>query len=572
MFTFTFLRRLRRRRRGYEIDPDEIFLDASNLPRFDEHQFEGRLERPIRKRTLATFGVVSALLGVLFVGKIYNLQIVDGDFYAAQAQSNRLEHTLVFAERGVIYDRQGERIAWNERVEGKDFAERMYFKGGGLGLVLGYVSYPKYDRLGIYYDEEMHGLDGVEKLKDAELLGRNGRKIVELDALSSVQSESVFDRPQDGNAVVLTIDAELQAKLYDLIVARAEESGFKGGAAVVMDIKTGDLLALTSYPEYRGELLASGSATTVAAYTSDPSKPFLNRAVSGLYTPGSIIKPFIAIGALEEGVISPTKEILSTGALTLENPYNPLLSTTFKDWKAHGYVDLRRALAVSSNVYFFEIGGGFGSQPGLGITRIEKYVRKFGFGSSTALSIAPEPAGTIPNPSWKLEKFDDEWRLGDTYNTAIGQYGFQVTPLQTVRAVAAIANGGTLLEPSLFLDDGVSAVATGVSTRNLAIVREGMRQAVTEGTAKGLLLPEVAIAAKTGTAELGASKAYVNSSAVGFFPYDNPQYAFAILLEAGPQENLMGGVSVMRQLFDWIVVERPAYVGLSPKEPLSTSN
>jgi penicillin-binding protein 2 len=560
MIGLNFLQKVwRGRRRGHEIDPDEIFLDASNLPEFDEYQFEGRIERPIKKRTIVTFGVCCALIGLIFLGKIFDLQIFDGEIYAAQAQANRLEHTLVFAERGVIYDRRGERVAWNELRDGAAFADRKYYEEG-LGLLLGYVTYPQADRSGIYYTEEMHGLDGIEKLKDRELVGVNGRKIVELDALSQLQSESVFDRPQDGHTIVLTIDAELQAKLFEFIEARAKESGFRGGAAVIMNVHNGDLLALTSYPEYRGELLASGSATSVTAYTEDLAKPFLNRAVSGLYTPGSIIKPFIAVGALEEGVISPTKEILSTGSLTLENPYNPSLSTTFKDWKAHGYVDLRQALAVSSNVYFFEIGGGFGSQPGLGITRIEKYVRKFGFGSPTSLSIAPEPEGTIPSPAWKEELFEDEWRLGDTYNTAIGQYGFQVTPLQTVRAIAAIANGGVLYNPSLFLDDAVVRTSTGVDPGNLAIVREGMRQAVTGGTAAGLSLQEVAIAAKTGTAELGSTKSYVNSWAVGFFPYDDPEYAFAILLEAGPRENLMGGVSVMRRLFDWMVIERPEYL------------
>jgi penicillin-binding protein 2 len=214
---------------------------------------------------------------------------------------------------------------------------------------------------------------------------------------------------------------------------------------------------------------------------------------------------------------------------------------------------------VSSNVYFFEIGGGFGSQKGLGITRIEKYVRAFGFGSSTELSLAPEPDGTIPNPAWKAALFNDEWRLGDTYNTAIGQYGFQVTPLQVASAVAALANGGYVPRPSLITTDPVERRNVGVSVGTLALVREGMRLAVTEGTASGLNVPGISVAAKTGTAELGVRKEFVNSWIVGFFPYEKPKYAFAVIMEHGPRKNLLGGVSVMNPLLYWIVKERPEY-------------
>jgi penicillin-binding protein 2 len=563
----TFRRLLRPRKRGFEIDPDEIFLDASNLPSFDEHQFEGRLERAIPKRTIFLFGACAALLAVLLIGKLFSLQILEGSTYAAQARENRLDHTIVFAERGVIYDKNGVRLVWNERDLEDDFAHRIYYGEGGLSHLLGYVSYPKADSKGIYYDEYVRGLDGIEKLHDSVLLGDNGRKIIELDATLHTQSESVFDRPRDGGDITLSIDAPLQEKLYELIKARAEESGFQGGGGVILDVATGDILALTSYPAYDSSAIAQGHASTVEAYQTDTRTPFLNRVVSGLYTPGSIIKPFIAVGALEEGVISPSKEILSTGSLTLQNPYNPSHASIFRDWKAHGYVDLRRALAVSSNVYFFEIGGGFGEQEGLGITRIEKYVRAFGLGSPTELLIAPEPEGTIPNPAWKYSLFNDDWRLGDTYNTAIGQYGFQVTPLQVVSAIAALANGGFLPRPSLLSTDPVERQRLNVSESTLALVREGMRAAVTEGTATGLNVPGVSVAAKTGTAELGARKEFVHSWVVGFFPYEKPRYAFAVIMERGPRENLLGGVSVMNPLLHWLIKERPEYVSAEGVEP-----
>lgn len=562
----------RRKPRGYEIEPDEIFLDASNLPAFDRSQLEGQLERSLSKHSLFLFGAVACLVAILFLAKIWELQITNGAVYAQQSENNRLEHTLIFADRGVIYDRRGEKLAWNRLAEGEDFAHRAYYPGGGFGHVLGYLSYPQKDTSGNYFQERYEGLDGVEKVYDGMLQGINGLKIVETDARHVPQAESIFEPPEGGGDVTVTLDAGLQQKLFSLIEERAHDSGYRGGSAVIIDVNTGDILALTNYPEYDPEVLASGTATSVQAYTEDSAKPFLNRAVSGLYTPGSIIKPFIAAAALEEGIINPSKQILSTGSLTLANPYNPSLSSVFNDWKAHGYVDLRRALAVSSNVYFFEIGGGFGDQPGLGITKINTYVRKFGFGEPTGFPLAPERTGTVPNPAWKQEIFDDEWRLGDTYNTAIGQYGFQVTPLQAVRGIAAIANGGLLVTPSILTNDATTAVSVGIRAPTLSIVREGMRMAVTEGTAGGLSMPEVAVAAKTGTAELGTAKEYVNSWVVGFFPYEKPKYAFVVMMERGPRANLIGGVYIMRRLFEWMALERPHYLTGTDVEITSVSS
>ena len=157
------------------------------------------------------------------------------------------------------------------------------------------------------------------------------------------------------------------------------------------------------------------------------------------------------MGALTEGVIDPYKKILSTGSISIPNPYFPDQKTVFKDWKAHGWTDMREAIAVSSDVYFYEIGGGFESQKGLGIVNIEKYAQLFGIGQKTGIDLPDEKGGIIPGPEWKIKNFKGEpWRIGDTYNTVIGQYGFQVTPLEMVRAISAIANYGTLVTPALY--------------------------------------------------------------------------------------------------------------------------
>ena len=190
--------------------------------------------------------------------------------------------------------------------------------------------------------------------------------------------------------------------------------------------------------------------------------------------------------------------------------------------------------------------------------------RLFGFGSSVGQGFFAGKKGTIPTESWKAENFPgDPWRIGDTYHTAIGQYGFQVTPLQAVRAVASIANGGRLLSPTLISGDTshISETETvPVADANLQIVREGMREGVLTGISKGLNVPAVEIASKTGTAELGTKKQFVNSWVTGFFPYENPKYAFAILMEKGPSTNTIGALSVMRKLVDWMTVNTPEYL------------
>jgi penicillin-binding protein 2 len=368
--------------------------------------------------------------------------------------------------------------------------------------------------------------------------------------------------PVPGEKVTLSIDAEVTEALYRAIEARAKNSGFRGGAGVIMDIHTGELLALTSYPEYSPSVLLGGNKDALAALLGDTRQPFLDRAVSGLYAPGSIVKPMVALAALTEGVIDEHTQILSTGQISIPNPYDPSKPTIFRDWRAHGFTDMREAIAVSSDVYFYAVGGGYKNQIGLGIQRLDTYLRMFGFGSPTGLEGVEEPAGTIPTPAWKEKNFPgDPWRIGNTYHTAIGQYGVQVTPLQAARATAALANGGLLLTPSLVASSSPKVADTlNFSEQDLRVVREGMRMSVTQGIAAAVNLPYVEVAAKTGTAQLGANNEYINSWVIGFFPYKNPKYAFAVVLEKAPASTNVGAVVAMHAFFQWMQANAPQYL------------
>lgn len=548
-------------RKHRDIDPDEIFLDSSNLPSFDESQFEGRFELPIGRKTFFFSAIAIVLLFSALAVQAWDLQIAQGEKLFNQGENNHLSHTTVFQKRGLIYDRAGNELAWNVSQD-ESFALRKYITDKGFSHILGYVSYPKRDGDGNLYQKETVGKEGVELSYNDVLAGETGVKIVESDVHGEEVSKATIVSPTDGTNVHLTIDLRLQSALSGFVEQVSRERGFEGGASILMDVHSGEVLALVSFPEFDSNILTEGSdSETIASYVQDSRKPFLNRAVSGLYTPGSIIKPFVAVGALESGVIGQFDQILSTGSIEVQNPYDPDASTIFKDWKAHGLVAIREALAVSSNVYFFTVGGGYGNQQGLGIEAIERFVRMFGIGEQTGIDVAGEAEGIVPNPTWKAEVFNgDDWRLGDTYNTSIGQYGFQVTPVQMVRAVSALANDGFLVQPHIIADHE-APVSRQITAREdtLQIVREGMRLAVTDGTAKGLYVPYVPIAAKTGTAELGVEKESVNSWVIGFFPYDNPQYAFATVMEKGEAHNTIGSVFVMRSLFDWMSSHTPEY-------------
>ncbi len=547
-----------------DIDPDEIFLDSSNLPNFNVHQFEGRIEKAISVRTIIFLSIFFVIIFVLFLFRVFNLQIVNGLAYFQRSENNIMRNTLIFAKRGVISDRNDINLAWNtENKNNLEFPDRTYANISGLAHTVGYLKYPSKDKYGFYYSDVFVGKDGVEKVYDQALSGQNGVRIVEINALGKVQTESVVRSEVDGKDLKLSIDSRVQSEFYNLISALSRQVGFSGGAGVIMDIHTGEILASASYPEYDSQSMTDGNSSAVNKYLKDKNKPFLDRVTGGLYTPGSIVKPYMAMAAQSEKVIDPLTNILGTAYISIANPYDPAHPTIFKDWKAQGYVDMRHALAVSSDVYFYEVGGGYEGQKGLGIANIDKYMTMFGFGRDVPGDFFNNVSGTIPTPEWKKANFNGEdWRIGDTYHTSIGQYGFQVSPIQAVRAVASIANEGTLLAPTILLGDTTQISKSeklNFDSGYYKVVKEGMRLGVTDGVAVGLNTPDVKVAAKTGTAELGVYKQFVNSWVTGFFPYDNPKYAFAVIMEKGPVTNTMGGVYIMRGLLDWMGTNTPEY-------------
>jgi len=301
-----------------DVDVEEVLLDASNIPDFNRARMEGKRELPITERSVRTVLIIFLLIAAAFMFKIFSLQVVKGDDYRAIAENNRVDKAIIIAERGVIYDRRDEMIVWNEVDESGeyDFPIRAYTDRLGLGQVLGYVSYPKKDNRGYFFRTDYLGRSGVELAFDDVLKGANGSKIIEVDALGDIISEFAIDSPAEGGAITLSIDAELSEAMYNIIATSSVKAGFRSGAAAIMNVHTGEILALTSYPSFDPEVMADGDdVDLIQQYNQDNRLPFLNKVIGGAYTPGSIVKPFVAYSALEHEIISPDKVIVSNLSL-----------------------------------------------------------------------------------------------------------------------------------------------------------------------------------------------------------------------------------------------------------------
>src|SRR3989344_305651 len=481
----------RRKYRDHELAPDEIFLDSSNLPEFNQGSLEGRLEKPISRVSYLGIAGTIGLIFLVLVVQAGNLGIVQGAKFAAQSERNRLRPEVIFAKRGAIMDRNGMHLVSNIEDETEEGGQiRRVYEAPGFAHLLGYVSYPKKDSSGNYYDTDITGLAGVEAAFNDMLAGENGTLLIEEDAKGILQSQGAARPVRNGEAITLSIDARTQRAFYNAVKERADASGFQGGAAILMDVNTGEVHALVSYPEY------------------DPANPSI-----------------------------------------------------FKDWKAHGWVDARRAIAVSSDIYFYAIGGGYQDQRGLGIERLNYWFRSFGLTSKTGLELAGEAEGIVPTPAWKEERFGDPWRLGDTYNTSIGQYGMQVTMAEIARAYASVANGGLLVQPTVRMGGEPRGERIEISAYALQVAREGMRQGVIEGgTSQGLAdLSFTRLAGKTGTAQLGANNEFYNMWAVGFWPYEHPKYVYVVLMDRGPAGTSVGAVSATHRALSELHQSAPEY-------------
>jgi len=419
----------------------------------------------------------------------------------------------------------------------------------------------------IYSLFDYAGKDGLEKSYEEVLRKKPGKVRLEKDTYGNLISKEIVSLSKSGDSLVLWVDSELQKKIKESLEKTLANTGAKKAVGIALNPQTGGVMALVSIPSFDNNLFNKGTDPKLLNnILTDPEQPLFNRAISGLYPTGSTIKPLVASAALEENIISPSKKINCQGEIIIPNPYNPEAVTEKHDWRVHGWTDLRKAIAESCNVFFYTIGGGYADQQGLGPSKIKKYLELFGWGGKTGIDLPNESVGLIPSPNWKKEVKKENWWDGDTYNLAIGQGDISVTPLQVVTAFAAIANGGKLFKPQVVkqvVDSERNLVEeikpevlreNFIDPKNLQIVREGMRQAVTGENspyASSIMLNSLPVpaAAKTGTAQTPLADHYHNWVTV-FAPYDNPQIVLTIMIE-NVAEAQVAALPVSRDVLEW---------------------
>jgi len=419
--------------------------------------------------------------------------------------------------------------------------------------VIGYVNLVNSEDLIADEDlalNDLIGQAGLEAFYDDYLRGENGSITIYRDAKGDLERIQRTREPIAGGELHTTIDSDLQKYFYNRMIQGLTSLGRSSGVGLAINPKNGEVLALMSFPSY--------DANNISEYLDNPNMPLFNRAVSGLYSPGSTIKPVHAVAALNENVIDPNTQILSTGYIEIPNPFNPENPSRFVDWKAHGWVDLREALAVSSNVYFYVVSGGFENRVGVGIEKLREYWQKFGLGDSTGIDLPGEALGFLPSPEEKEDRTGSIWRVGDTYNVAIGQGDLRTTPLELLNSTAAIAEGRAFELHIAKTEEVKNLIDISDITDTLSDVRGGMEDAVRRdyGTAKLLADLPIRVAAKTGSAQTtGNTK--TNALFIGYAPAENPEIAVLVLIEDA-REGSLNAVPIARDIFEWYYENKSA--------------
>ncbi len=666
--------------------------------------------------------ILIALVFGYYVLRLFNLQIIEGATYAAQANDNRTEVISVQTERGVIYDRYGvvlarniasynvtitpanlpgdptdeplpgaveeiyrelsplidvpvtngvlndetvklftpcqtdfgitevviiadtnapytpvrvacdvdEETAMKIREKSNDMPGvnievtpiRDYPTGDMTSEIIGFLGpipaslEDEYRQLGFVPNRDKVGYAGVESSLNDILAGKNGKRVVEVDVAGKElrDVEPPID-PLPGNNIELTIDTRLQAAAKAALIGEIDwwnryfnDVRSSNGVAIAINPKTGEILALVSYPTFENNRMAR----FIPAYyynqlSNDPNRPLFNHAISAEHPPGSVFKLATAIGVLNEGVISPTKSITDPGKISVLEKYAPNDPGTpreFVCWDplGHGLVNYTKAIAVSCDVYFYKVSGGYPGEisEGLGVDRLAEYAKAVGYGQVTGIELPGEQNGLIPTSAWKRINLSENWSIGDTYIEAMGQGYVLATPLQVLVSAAIIANDGVYMQPTLveqILDSEGNVVQpftpkikwditsdpmitvfdeNGLPTDEKKVVQpwivdltqQGMRMAVTDinGTVHTLFNnfsvddKEIHVAGKTGTAEycdnIAQSKNLcqpgnwpAHAWFVGYAPYEDPEIAVVAFVYNG-NEGASVAAPIVRKIME----------------------
>ncbi|MGE5893310.1 MAG: penicillin-binding protein 2 [bacterium] len=410
---------------------------------------------------------------------------------------------------------------------------RQYVYGSVASHVVGYLGMQGPEKVESSRDNEIPhdafiGKWGVEALYDEKLRGKPGRKYIEVDALGRQLRIVREDQPQKGDDLVISLDIEVQKKIEEAYQGRS-------GAAVALNPKTGEILALVSLPSFDPNLFSRGiSPEDWKMLNEHPAHPFLNRAIQSQFPPGSTFKTVVLTAALQENVLPPNFKVSCYGKIHSGN-------WDFRCWRreGHGVVDIHRGLVESCDVFFYTVGNL------LGIDRIAEYAGKLGLGKTTGIEFPDEKPGFIPTTQWKEKARKQPWYTGETYHSSIGQGYVLTTPIQLAELIASVSMNGTRYKPKITLgkDDAVVLGTVELKPETLQVVKEALRGVVNEahGTAAGSRSKAYIISGKTGTAQVVREKAGSRNDErfrdhawfTAYAPYENPEIAVSVFVEHG---------------------------------------
>lgn len=546
---------------------------------------------------VAVFYSAIVFLAGLAVIRLFSLQIVSGPENRIASDQNRISYRTIHASRGVIYDRSGKILARNApgfrltKGDKTTFLEsntaldllnkglafedkegelgkleidsiRDYPYGAAGAHALGYTSEISQTEISSdnfkkanYKLGDRIGRIGVESQYQSRLRGSDGQRLVEVDATGTLIRVLGDKQPTPGTSLRLSLDADLNKRIYDALSAQIQKIGAKAGAAVAEDPRTGQILALTSYPAFDPNIFSRGAdEAAIGKVITDDTHPLFDRAVAGTYPPGSVFKLATTYAALSSGKIKPDTTFVDTGQIFLG-------TFQFANWyfteygRTEGEVDLTRAIKRSNDTYFYHVGQVVGEQA------IATYAKKLGLGERTGIDLPGEETGLIPDDAWKRANIGEPWFPGDTLHMAIGQGFVLTTPIQIANLTATVAGGGMLLRPHLLqaeVDEGGKVIkkyddqkiaGNIIPPDQIAVIKEGMREACAQGGTGWPFFDfkKTTVGCKTGTAEFGEKP---HAWFTIFAPFDNPQIVLTIIIENGGEGSSVSG-PVARQIFDW---------------------
>ena len=516
------------------------------------------------KYWILKFGLILSLLILLVT--VFRLSLIQKDYYSEVARDNKVFESVIPASRAEIVDRKGRIIAKSVyqyfkiedgnkiyqdsgefngyKFEGKDLAyevKRQYDYGESMSMVTGYVGKVndeeiKNNRCGYKLrNDDVLGRGGIEGYLDCEIRGKNGKRVIEVDALGNYVRELGREEPEIKPPIALSIDAYWQDKIYKLLNGRK-------AVVIVSQPNTGKILSLVSSPAYDANDFAGQNNEKINQYLADKIRlPLLNRAISARYHPGSVFKIVVSTAGLESGVIDKNTLIEDTGVLKVGD-------YTYRTWsgKSDGMVDIIKAIRRSNDIFFYKLG------EMLGVDRIRDWAKNYGYGTKTGVELVGEVEGVVPDEDWKKKIKGESWYLGNTYHLAIGQGDLDVTPIQVNQMTNVIANHGLKCKMSVLKDSKVDCRDIGIRDSTWQIIVEGMKEACKSGgTAWPLFNFKTEIACKTGTAEVGDGSKETHAWLTAFAPADNPQISITVMVERGGEGSDVAAPIVGDILKEW---------------------